>query len=172
MRTKKLRMLAVVGAALSVSAVTAEDEPGDKALAWIRFEDAPEQYAGTSYLWLGDRRIELAVDVKPAAEHVLYLLWGSKNDARTAQAQSPQANPFGEIRRANENSTVNMHLCPEGKWAIGEDPWGKIVWVNMLKMKDADWDNVPGVKKAWRGQSRPLLRNRCLASTRATVFHA
>jgi len=33
MRTKKLWMLAVVGASLSVSAVTAEDEPGDKALA-------------------------------------------------------------------------------------------------------------------------------------------
>jgi outer membrane protein assembly factor BamB len=70
----------------------------------------------------------------------------------TAQAESPQANPFGEIRRANENSTVNMHLCPEGKWAIGEDPWGKIVRVNMLTMKDADWNNVPGVKKAWRMQ--------------------
>ena len=85
MRTKKLWMLAVVGAALSVSAVTAEDEPGDKALAWIRFENAPEQYAGTPYLWLGDRRIELAVDLKPAANHVLFLLWGSKNDARTAK---------------------------------------------------------------------------------------
>jgi hypothetical protein len=70
----------------------------------------------------------------------------------TAQAQSPQANPFGEIRRANENSTVNMHLRPEGKWAIGEDLWGKIVRVNMLTMQDADWDNVPGVKKAWRMQ--------------------
>ena len=85
MRTMKLWMLAVVGTALSVSAVTAEDEPGDKALAWIRFENAPEQYSGKPYLWLGDRRIELAVDVKPAAEHVLYLLWGSKNDARTAK---------------------------------------------------------------------------------------
>ena len=85
MRTRKLWMLAAVGAALSMSAVTAEDEPGDKAVAWIRFGNAPEQYAGKPYLWLGDRRIELNVDVKPAAEHVLYLLWGSKNDARTAK---------------------------------------------------------------------------------------
>jgi hypothetical protein len=45
-----------------------------------------------------------------------------------------------------------MHLCPEGKWAIGEDQWGKLVRVNMLKMArdDDEWENVPGVKKAWR----------------------
>ncbi len=45
-----------------------------------------------------------------------------------------------------------MHLCPDGKWAIGEDAWGKIVRVNMLEITDADWPEVPGVKKAWRMQ--------------------
>jgi outer membrane protein assembly factor BamB len=45
---------------------------------------------------------------------------------------------------------VNMQLCPKGKWEIGEDAWGKIVRVNMLKIRDADWKKVPGVKKAWR----------------------
>lgn len=85
MRTMKLWLLAVVGAALNVAAVTAEDEPGEKAAAWMRFENTPEQHAGKPYLWLGDGRIELAIDVKPAADHALYLLWGSKNDARTAK---------------------------------------------------------------------------------------
>jgi hypothetical protein len=55
-----------------VSAVAAEDEPGEKALAWMRFDNAPEQYAGKPYLWLGDRRIELAVDVKPAADTTVF----------------------------------------------------------------------------------------------------
>jgi hypothetical protein len=27
-----------------------------------------------------------------------------------------------------------MHLCPEGKWTLGEDKWGKIVRVNMLQI--------------------------------------
>ena len=31
------------------SAVTGEDEPGDEALAWMRFENAPEQYSGKPY---------------------------------------------------------------------------------------------------------------------------
>lgn len=46
----------------------------------------------------------------------------------------------------------NMHLCPEGKWEISEDKWGKIVRVNMLKIEDPDWEDVPGVKKAWHMQ--------------------
>jgi len=41
----------------------------------------------------------------------------------------------------------NMHLCPEGEFAVGKDQWGEIVRVNMLKIKD--WSKVPGVKKAW-----------------------
>jgi len=69
-----------------------------------------------------------------------------------AQGEPPQYNPFGEIAKAKQNSTLNMHLCPEGKWAVGEDEWGKIVRVNTLKITDADWDKVPGVKKAWRMQ--------------------
>ncbi len=30
-------------------------------------------------------------------------------------ARGQQYNPLGEIRRADTNSTLNMHLCPEGK---------------------------------------------------------
>jgi len=42
-----------------------------------------------------------------------------------------------------------MHLCPEGKWALGQDKWGRIVRANMLKITAADWAEAPGVKKAW-----------------------
>ena len=42
MRTRRICLLAIVGAALNVSAVAAEDGPGEKALAWMRFENAPE----------------------------------------------------------------------------------------------------------------------------------
>jgi len=72
--------------------------------------------------------------------------------AVTGQDEPPLHNPFGEIAKAKQNSTLNMHLCPEGKWADGEDEWGKIVRVNTLKIADADWDKVLGVKKAWRMQ--------------------
>jgi outer membrane protein assembly factor BamB len=42
-----------------------------------------------------------------------------------------------------------MHFCPKGKWAVGEDQWGKIVRVNMLKITPTDWPQVPGVKRAF-----------------------
>ena len=58
-----------------------------------------------------------------------------------------QSNPFGEIKKAKENSTLNMHLLPEGEFEVSKDQWGDIVRVNMLKIKD--WSKVPGVKKAW-----------------------
>ncbi len=65
-----------------------------------------------------------------------------------AQALSAEPyNPFGEIKKANMNSTLNMHLLPEGEFEVSKDPWGDIVRVNMLKIKD--WSRVPGVKKAW-----------------------
>ena len=55
--------------------------------------------------------------------------------------------PFGETKKANKNSTLNMHLLPDGEFAVGKDKWGEVVRVNMLKIKD--WSKVPGVKKAW-----------------------
>jgi outer membrane protein assembly factor BamB len=64
----------------------------------------------------------------------------------------PTINPLGEMAASDTNSTVNMSLCPQGKWEVMEDQWGKIVRVNMLKITDADWVQVPGVKKAWRMQ--------------------
>ena len=70
--------------------------------------------------------------------------------ATSLNAAEPKYSPFGESGKANSNSTLNMHLCPEGKWAIGKDQWGKIVRVNMLKITRDDWADIPGVKMAWR----------------------
>lgn len=65
--------------------VSADDAPKGRALAWMRFEKAAESYSGTPYIFLGKTRIDLKIDVKPAAGQVLDLLWGSKNDTRTAE---------------------------------------------------------------------------------------
>ena len=61
--------------------------------------------------------------------------------------KAQQYNAFGEIRKSDKNSTLNMHLLPEVEFAVEEDKFGEIVRVNMLKVKD--WSRVPGVKKAW-----------------------
>ncbi|HUT94485.1 MAG TPA: hypothetical protein VMY37_33815 [Thermoguttaceae bacterium] len=55
-------------------------------LAWIRFVDGEETYAGVPYLWLGKVDIELQIDVNPDPGHVLEILWGSKSDPREAVA--------------------------------------------------------------------------------------
>ncbi len=68
---------AVAPAFAAVDAAASED-----ALAWIRFEDGPEKYQDVPYLWLGDANINLVIDVRPQAGHMLELLWGSKNDTR------------------------------------------------------------------------------------------
>ena len=45
----------------------------------------PKATAGTPYIFLGREQIDLKIDVKPAEGQVLDLLWGSKNDTRTAE---------------------------------------------------------------------------------------
>jgi len=62
----------------------AGDVPTGKPLAWMRFAKAPETYAGKPYFWLGRYGLDLAADVQPAPGRALLLLWGSKNDTRTA----------------------------------------------------------------------------------------
>ena len=59
-----------------------------------------------------------------------------------------QHQPFGEISKADANSTLNMHLLPTGAYEVAKDQWGDIVRINLLKIQD--WSKVPGVKKAWR----------------------
>jgi hypothetical protein len=64
-------------------ATTASPGPGTP-LAWIRFPDAPKTYTDVRYLWLGDVDMRLSIEVVPQPGHVLDLLWGSKNDTRSA----------------------------------------------------------------------------------------
>jgi len=59
---------------------------GPPPLAWINFADqARQEYANVPYLWLGDGEICLAIAVPPAGGQALDLLWGAKNDQRTAR---------------------------------------------------------------------------------------
>ena len=75
----------VVIPALCAGLVAQEkDAPAGKALAWIRFEKAAERYSGTPYIFLGFQQIGLDIAAKPRAGLALDLLWGSKNDSRTA----------------------------------------------------------------------------------------
>ena len=43
----------------------------------------------------------------------------------------------------------NLDKLPEGEFEVGTDEFGKIVRVNLLKIKDSTWEKVPGVKKRW-----------------------
>ena len=74
-----------------------------------------------------------------------------QGSALPATGNLPPPSPFGEPYATNRSpSAVNMQFCPRGKWEIGRDQWGEIVRVNLLKINDLDWEQVPGVKKAWR----------------------
>ncbi|MBN2506325.1 MAG: hypothetical protein JXQ71_06490 [Verrucomicrobia bacterium] len=61
--------------------------PGGGPLAWRRFVEGPETYAGHPYHWLGRGPLELQFDVAPAPGQCLELLWGAKGDQRSAIAQ-------------------------------------------------------------------------------------
>ena len=54
--------------------------------AWISFDDrATQTYEGTPYLWLGDAPIQLFVEVPPTSDLAVDLLWGAKDDQRSAR---------------------------------------------------------------------------------------
>ncbi len=78
------RVVVLPGLLFAVDAVCA---PPDEALAvaWIRGGD--ESYNNTPYTFLGSHDWELRFDVKPKPGAALELLWGSKNDVRSAVAQ-------------------------------------------------------------------------------------
>lgn len=74
--------LSLVALFVSGAHTLADDPP----LAWINFaEQATQEYNGVSYLWLGDAPIYLTIDVPPAGDYAVDLLWGSKNDQRAAE---------------------------------------------------------------------------------------
>lgn len=53
-------------------------------LAWMRFDEAPQTYQGTTYRFLGDGALEVTFTTTPEPGQVLDLLWGAKNDERAA----------------------------------------------------------------------------------------
>lgn len=57
---------------------------GGAALAEVRFGEAGESYRGTNYLYVGDAPLRQTLPVAPRPGHTLALLWGAKNDQRTA----------------------------------------------------------------------------------------
>jgi hypothetical protein len=82
-RTKLAAIICFITMSVA-SFMFAEDPPSGKRLAWIRFEQGPESYAGKPYIWLGRAQIDLTMDAKPRAGLTLDLLWGSKDDSRNA----------------------------------------------------------------------------------------
>ena len=61
--------------------------------------------------------------------------------------QAQTNDPAVDFLEGAKYSDRNANLIPKGEFAVCEDKWGKIIRVNMLKIKD--WSKVPGVKKAW-----------------------
>ncbi|MEJ2333931.1 MAG: DUF2079 domain-containing protein [Desulfobulbaceae bacterium] len=53
-------------------------------VAWLRFVDAQETFYGHPYHWLSKGVLSLIIDIKPQKGQALELLWGAKNDHRTA----------------------------------------------------------------------------------------
>ena len=53
-------------------------------VAWLRFVDAQETFYGHHYHWLSNGELSLIIDIKPQKGQSLELLWGAKNDQRTA----------------------------------------------------------------------------------------
>jgi hypothetical protein len=62
-----------------------KDRPPDaETVAWVRFSDAPERYDGVPYHWLGHGDLRLVFEAPPAPGQALELLWGAKDDVRSA----------------------------------------------------------------------------------------
>ena len=53
-------------------------------VAWVRFNDGVEQYAGTPYRFLGKEDLALTFVVAPGTNLCLELQWGAKGDTREA----------------------------------------------------------------------------------------
>ena len=53
-------------------------------VAWLRFVDAQRTFYGHPYHWLSKGVLSLIIDIKPQKGQALELLWGAKNDHRTA----------------------------------------------------------------------------------------
>ena len=75
------------------------------------------------------------------------VLRGQAEAAKGVRGRTARHDP-NDRAAALQYRKTNMHLCPKGKWALGQDQWGKIVRVNMLRITAADWAGVtpPGIR--------------------------
>jgi len=55
--------------------------------------------------------------------------------------------PFTEPSRGFD-PRANLDLVPNAEFVVGQDEYGPIVRVNLLKIQD--WTRVPGIQKAWK----------------------
>ena len=78
--------LVMVGAALLLAGIALGQaaEPAGASRAWIRFDDAAQNYLGTPYRFLGDGALQLEMNARPENGDALALRWGAKNDLREA----------------------------------------------------------------------------------------
>jgi len=75
-----------------------------------------------------------------------------KRTGGTASWEPPKSAPGGEngtvgLTRSRWNYDRNLDRTPEKAWEIGQDKYGPIVRVNLLKIRD--WSEVPGILKHW-----------------------
>ncbi|RME95252.1 MAG: hypothetical protein D6766_03755 [Verrucomicrobia bacterium] len=73
------------GRAVAVELSPIPAPASDRALAWIRFSDGPESYAGRPYEWLGRGPLKVRFETPAQAATALELFWGAKNDLRHAR---------------------------------------------------------------------------------------
>jgi hypothetical protein len=77
--------LAFIGV-LFATPLVAQEVPPPLASATLDSVALPiEQYAGKSYYFLNNGPLRFTIPLAPAPNHALDLLWGSKNDDRTAE---------------------------------------------------------------------------------------
>ena len=57
--------------------------------------------------------------------------------------------PFTEPSRGFD-PRANLNLVPDAEFVVGQDEYGPIVRVNLLKIQN--WTAVPGIKKIWKAR--------------------
>lgn len=104
-----------------------------------------EQYQGTSYFFLNHGELRLTIDVAPDASHALDVLWGSKDDMRSALitvhgvTQSIRAGGYDGFR------WLRVPLPPAGSAksypvVIGRGD-GKVAFIAAVRLVDARLDS-------------------------------
>ncbi len=87
-RFTQLTLVSALCLVVPASRAIGQETGAQRCLAYATIASLPlkiEQYAGTSYYFLNNGDLKCTITVPPSDEHALDLLWGSKNDQRSAQ---------------------------------------------------------------------------------------